>query len=780
MQLSRRQMFQGMGAVGIAALVGDAMTGVAHAAPQLGDQELQTLRLRWVDQLTGRDLLVPGDPDFAARIASADDQVAGHRAQLAAVGSDLTFVDLPFTAENNIRTTYLRIAAMATQWATPGSAFYGSEALLDECLVALRETNRLVYNPGQPEFGNWWAWEIGATRSLADTMALLRDHIDQADLDSYCAAIDFYVPDPWYQFPDSRGKQLSEGANRVDLCQAVIVRSIVGGDTERLAHAVAGLSATWQYVSSGNGFYRDGSFVQHSTIGYTGTYGLVLLRGLARLFALLAATSHDVDDPSRVILTDSVEESFAPLVYQGQMMDAVRGRAVSREKERSYDNGFMAVEAILMLARAVDAQTAERWRGRCRHWLESNDYTSILDGASVGRLALAKELLASSVAPVDDDPTPWFFPAMDRMVYRGEGWGMALAMCSNRIAWYECGNGENEKGYQTSQGMTYLYLADDDRHFDDEFWSTSDLAAPPGTTVDTTALPDGVEGQWGEATPPNEWTGGAVLDGSALAGQHLIGPGGTGLQARKTWWFVEDMVVALGSDITTGSGAEVKTVLEHRNLGTAPRRLLVDGGEVTGPTTLTDARWAHVEGVGGYVLLDVPALRASVRTLQGSWSRNNKGGSTGVHERVYATLEAVHEGTDTYAYVVLPTADAATTRARSGRPPVEVLRNDAAAQAVRLGRRTAVNFWQAGTVGDYTVSAPASVIVHRTAGTIAAAISDPTHQAHSLELVVKGVSFAKVHGEGVQLVEEEGGVRVVVDVAGRDGVPVELRLTTPR
>src|SRR5690606_16980597 len=106
----------------------------------------------------------------------------------------------------------------------------------------------------------------------------------------------------------------------------------------------------------------------HSTLGYTGTYGVVLLGGLAKLFALLAGSSHDVDDPSRSIIDESVEDSYAPLMYRGQMMDAVRGRAISREGSRSLTDGDAAIDAILRLARAVEPALAERWRGLCRQW----------------------------------------------------------------------------------------------------------------------------------------------------------------------------------------------------------------------------------------------------------------------------------------------------------------------------------------------------------------------------------------------------------------------------
>ena len=47
--------------------------------------------------------------------------------------------------------------------------------------------------------------------------------------------------------------------------------------------------------------------------------GLVSLKG--KLFALLAGTAFDITDPTRSNLTRAIEDSFAPFMYNGQMMD---------------------------------------------------------------------------------------------------------------------------------------------------------------------------------------------------------------------------------------------------------------------------------------------------------------------------------------------------------------------------------------------------------------------------------------------------------------------------
>lgn len=784
--LTRRHILKGAGALTFAGLLSAGFAPLAQAAETATAADLDALRERWADQVTGRKLITAGDADFAASLAKLDAAVSDSTARLLPEGNrEQVFADAPFTSDVQVVTTYKRLAQMAAAWTTPGSIHEGSATLLAHMLAALEDGSRLIYNNGQKEFGNWWNWEIGVPRPLGETLAILGSHVPADLRGRYMAAVDHFIPDPTLQFPAERGPILSEGANRVDICQGIIIRSIIGNDPVRLATAINALSPVWQYVTSGNGFFSDGSFVQHSTIAYTGTYGLVLLSGLAKLFSLLGESEHAVADPSREILFKTVEDSFAPFLHNGQMMDAVRGRAISRANERSYYNGNMAIEAILLLARAVDPATAARWRGLCQGWISRNSFESPMEGASIPRTALLKELAASGTAPIAETPGHSFFAGMDRSVYRGNGWAMGLGLCSNRIAWYECGNGENDLGAQTGSGMTYLYTGKAD-HFDDAFWPTANLAKLPGTTVDTTPLPRRVEGQWGAITPKNEWTGGATLGRNGAVGMHLIAPGGTGMRARKSWFHTPDMVVALGADIHTDSGASVETIVEHRNLGAAGgHTMTVDGATHTAaigtPAVHSNATWAHVEGTGGYLMLGTEPLTVLREQRGGSWKNIHTSGPAAVIQREYATLLIDH-GTSPdaagYAYALLPGATPKDTEKAARKAP-RVLRNDAVAQGVELGRKTtAAVFWAAGTVGSISATGPACVLYEGNPGQGQLAVSDPTQAAESVSVTIAGTKYRRItSGSGATLsLDAAGNTVVTVHTAGLMGATVAIGL----
>ncbi|MCD4852519.1 polysaccharide lyase 8 family protein [Arthrobacter sp. AK01] len=779
LQFPRRTLLQGAGALSLAAVVSSMFAQNAWAETAPDAAQFAALRTRWVDQITGRNVIQAGDPDFAKAITALNSKAADSLAKLnRAPGRTSVFTDLSFAKDAEMVTTYTRLSQLATAWATPTAAVFGDASVLADIKAGLADANTLCYNDAKEEVGNWWSWEIGVPRALADTMVLLHAELSAAEIQAYSAAIDHFVPDPWLQFPPKRGKITSVGANRVDLCQGIIIRSLAGEDTPKLQHAIAGLSQVWQYVTSGDGIFRDGSFIQHSTTPYTGSYGVVLLNGLSKLFALLGGTGFEVSDPSRSIFFDAVEGSFAPLIINGAMADSVRGRSISREANTGYDLAATSIEAILLLARAMDGATASRWRGLCAGWITRNTYRPILTGASVPRTALVKELLAAGVAPVPESPGHRLFPAMDRTIHRGTGWALSLSMASNRIAWYECGNGENNRGYHTGSGMTYFHTADLGQ-YDDAFWATANYNRLPGTTVDTTPLPDKVEGEWGAAVPANEWTGSAALGEVAAVGQHLVGPGRTGLSARKSWFVSGDVAVCLGADITTGSGARVESIVDHRNLHQGNNALTTASGTIAATpgnaAVLSDDRWVHLEGFGGYAVLDSSQLTVLRESRSGSWSGVNINGSTTVQQRNYATIFVDHgagAAPKSYAYLVAPGASAKECGKLAKGNKHVVIRNDATAQSVEFTaeKTTAATFWKPGTAGDLGASGPACVVFSRHGNVLSLAVSEPTQKAASLTLTLpEGTWSSVLEGAGTLGTDTAGKTTLTLDTTGLSG-----------
>ncbi|MCY0935814.1 polysaccharide lyase 8 family protein [Streptomyces sp. H34-S4] len=712
------------------------------------------MRAVWQGLVLGTVSSPTAEP-FRTRLAALGAQAGQWRSSMAPTTGSL-WPDQVFTTDpEQLAQSYYRLRSMAEAYVRPGTGLTGDAALSAAVLTGLDHLHDEVYHAGQARYGNWWCWQIGAPQALLDTVVLMYGRLSAAQLDGYCAAVDHFVPD------SSVGAYTgtSTGANRVDLCRVLALRGVAGGDDAKIALARDALTPVFPYVTSGDGLYRDGSFIQHTYVAYTGSYGSVMLGGLGMLFGLLKGTAWEVTAPGAQIVFDAVEHAWAPFLFNGLVMDAVSGRAPSRGVQLAdplraqlddHTRGHSVLAAILLLAEG--ASTAERthWRSLVKGWTARAYYSPPMADVTQTLSALARlsEVLADSSVPAAPEPVAHrLFPSMDRAAHRRPTWAASLSMASKRITHYETGNGENLRGWHTGSGMLCWWGSTyGNGQYSDAFWPTVNPYRLPGTTVSRKALADGAGGDWGASRPDATWVGGTTDGEFASVGQHLKGLGST-LTARKSWFFLDDTVVCLGAGISATDGAAVDSVIDNRNLGAAGAHALTVGGTVQ-PATLgwtasfPAPGWAHLAGFGGYVMSGSGTFRALREARTGRWSDINRIASTTALTRRYLTLWYDH-GTDPtaggYVYQLMPGASAAQTSARSAATGwLTVLANNVTAQGVAVGSLgfTGVNFWQPATIGALQASAPCSVTVReRGNGTAVVCVSDPTRTLAGLTLV---------------------------------------------
>ncbi|MBC9723512.1 polysaccharide lyase 8 family protein [Streptomyces sp. TRM68367] len=726
---------------------GPRTTAPGTTAPRPTADPYDTLRHRWLTLCLGTGYDPAAEP-YASRLAETGALARGLRATMAPTPTSL-WPGHPFAASSGTTLSHGRLWTMTQAYVQQGTGSTGDPALLADILRGLDHVSDTVYNPSTTPYGNWWDWQIGSPRHLMDITAALHDHLGAARVTAACAAVDHFIPDA--ALGDYSGT--STGANRVDLCRSVALRGALGRNPAKLALARDALSPVFPYVDKGDGLYADGSYVQHTWVAYSGTYGQVLLDGLGRLFALLAGSDWEVTDPGRQIILDSVEHAFAPLIHDGLMMDAVNGRAISRGCLKSDDrqvmrsdhyHGQAVIAAIALLADSASPAERERWYARVKGWIErdsADTATPILTAPQFGVADLSR-LHAVAAAPVAPAPEPTghrLFAAMDRAVHRRPGFTVSLAMASDRIAHYECGNGENPRGWHTGAGLTYWWpearsdrsdqsdQSDRSDQYTDWYWPTVDWYRLPGTTVSTKRLPDRAGGEWGEPRPDVRWVGGVTNGEYAVLGQHLKGLGST-LDARKAWFCTADAVICLGAGITCTDGVPVETIVDNRNLGESGTHAFVRG-----------PGWAHLADHGGWIVLD-----GDLKTLRedrtGAWSDINTSGTDERRTRRWQTLWLDH-GTDpadaTYAYVLMPGASRTSVARRAAdRHWLSVLANDRTRQAVDIPSLglTAAAFWQAGAAGPLSASGGAALLLRRRRRTASLCVSEPPRTGQPLEI----------------------------------------------
>ncbi|MFI6920200.1 polysaccharide lyase 8 family protein [Nonomuraea spiralis] len=724
--LSRRSALLGAAAVaGLAAWERPAEAAGAVGAG--GAAAFDAARERWVSLLAGGSY----DPAYLEKTRAVEGSAnAVLRKMNPVAGRPSLWPDLPLDdpRTGNFNRAYNRMRALALGWATPGTSMHRDPRVAETAAGALDFLYEHAYREGLDRRGsNWYWWEIGVPRALTDTCALLYDGLPQDRLRRWLRPLRHWCPDPERRV--SHPGVVETGANRASKAMAVAMRGLLTHDARLVRRARNAVSDLLRRTGGpGDGFYRDGSFIQHDVYPYNGSYGVDYLESVAKLIAMLARSPWEIKRIGNVY--DIVDRSFMPFIFDGLMMDCVRGRQISVQGHRDYHSGQKAVEAILTLLEAAPERHARRWGPLVKGWLTRNRDVPYDTVAPLAGIARAEALLADPSVPVGPRMTgTYVFADMDRVVHRRPTWAYAIAMSSERIGAAEAMNQENLHGWYTGDGMTYLYTGGDLTHWNDDLWPTIDPYRLPGTTVDTRGRADLPHGK--RRLPPTPWAGGVALDGEyGVAAMKLIADGSS-LRARKAWFLLDDAVIALGAGITASDGRRVETVVENRNThGAHP------------PLTRGDG-WIHLDGVAGYALLDGAEAKVVRERRTGRWRDIDTGATTGGDttpvSRHYTTIIVDH-GVDPrrsrYAYAVLPDASATQTAAYAGR--VKVLANNRTVQAVSRDDLIAAVFWRAGSVetahGRLTADGPCTLLARRDGHRVRLAVSDPSRTADEVRI----------------------------------------------
>ncbi|MFD4242948.1 polysaccharide lyase family 8 super-sandwich domain-containing protein [Streptomyces sp. NPDC058525] len=792
--LSRRRLLQAAGAT---AAVTVAAQLRLTATPARAADAYDTLRGRWHDLLTGSGFDPTAQP-YAGTLAGLGGRARDQLSTFAPTSSSL-WPDLPLgTASANITSSYKRLRIMAMAWAQPGTGLTGDAATASAVITGLDQLHATAYTPTAVNYNNWWDWQIGSPRALLDVCVLMYAQLTATQLAGYLSAVDHSVPDSTVAAYTGR----STGANRVDLCRVLALRGVLGKSTDKLATASNALTPVFPYVLTGDGLYADGSFVQHTWVPYTGSYGSVLLDGLSKLLSLLAGTEWQVNTPQLPNLFTAVTNAFAPFVFNGLVMDGVSGRSVSRGLEtkdllhlqqNDHTRGHGIIGDILRLAAsgAAPADQSATWKAAVKGWISRDYYSPYLsDGyIEVPELARAEALLKDSTVPAAPEPLGTQIFAMDRAVVRRARWTAALSVCSARTTFYENGNKENVRGWHTNSGMLYWWGDTyGNGQYSDNYWPTVNPYRLPGTTVSTKPLADAAGGAWGAPRPDNTWAGGATDGMYAAYGQDVRSLTST-LSGRKSWFLLDDSIVCLGAGITCTDGVPVETIIDNRNLGTqGTSTLTVDGADQ--PTTLgwsgqfNGARSIGIAGFGGYVFPGGATVHAVREARTGSWHDINGGSTTEQLTRRYLTLWIDH-GTDptaaAYSYLIMPGASASTAAARAANPTVTVVANSASAQAIHdtASGVTAANFFAAGEAGPITASAACSVLLREKNGTMTVTVSDPSRTSATVQVTIAKNGYHSADpSAGVSILTLGGAISLLVETGGTQGAGRTVTLHT--
>ena len=776
--------------------------------------EFDDMRMRWHENLTGGPRLDLANAELARQLATISKSaqetwnVMDKNPGRVALWPDLA----DWSNSATLTSSAQRLRSLALAYATTGSALKGNTALASDIVAGLDWLIATRYHQNMLSYGNWWDWQIGTPLVLSDLMILMYGQLTPTQLASYVAAIDWFVPDPTVRMrPDRAGNYAIEtGANRLDKALLVALCGVLARDGKKITQGRDAVSQALLPVRSGDGFHADGTFVQHMFIPYVGGYGIVLLDDFGKLLRLLQGSRWSIDDPNLSNVFDWVGSAFRPFMFNGAMMDAVRGRHLSRMRAPDHVGGRLAVLAIANLAMQAPTSVATELKSTVKGWLQRDRYfgRNYMQGLPLAGVQGLQAIMSDDTISAAPEPSETrIFPSTDRAVLRGDGFAIGINMFSQRMGAFESGNGENLAGWWTSAGSTTYYNTDQGQYAND-YWPTVDIKRLAGITTDRSG--SGTSLPWAFHANSSSWVGGAELGGRyATVGMEFSMDKVTGsdLKGKKSWFLFGDTVVAVGSGIALANGAEVETIVDNRKIRLSGDNVLTVNGEtkpiMNGSAVWRDAmkntRWAHLEGNVdgsdmGYYFPDAQSLTAKRELRSGAWRAIGINESTDLKTQNYLTLALSHGANPThatYTYVLLPKRSAAATAAYAAAPAVVVLErsDDAVAVADTELGLVGANFWNdaSNTIAMngqpyLTSNKKAAVLTREVGGELEVSVADPTQSNTGTIEVEINRQGAQVlaFGSGVKVAQLVPTIKLVINVNGATGKSFFVKIKTVR
>ncbi|HBC4104341.1 polysaccharide lyase 8 family protein [Staphylococcus aureus] len=527
--------------------------------------------------------------------------------------------------------------------------------------VADLKTNFSKSAPQKNTNLNWWDYEIGTPKSLTNTLILLNGDISSDEKKKYTAPIKTFAPKS-DEILSSVGKaEPAKGGNLVDIAKVKLLESIIEEDKDMTKNSIDSFNKVFTYVQSNstgkerNGFYKDGSYIDHQDVPYTGAYGVVLLEGISQMMPMIKETPFKETSQNDTILKSWIDDGFMPLIYKGKMMDLSRGRAISRENETSHSASVTVMKSLLRLSDAMDESTKAKYKKIVKTSVKSdssykqNDYLS-----SYSDISKMKALMEDSTLSTNDLTQQLkIYNDMDRVTYHNKDLDFAfgLSMTSKNVARYESINNENLKGWHTGAGMSYLYNSDV-KHYRDNFWATADMKRLAGTTTLDNEEPK--ENKNSDKT----FVGGTKFDDQhASIGMEFENQDKT-LTAKKSYFILNDKIVFLGTGIkNTDSSMNPVTTIENRKAN--GYTLYTDDKQTTNSDN-QETNSVFLESTDtkkniGYHFLNKSKINVKKESHTGKWSEINKSQKTEDKKDEYYEVTQKHSNSDNkYGYVLYP------------------------------------------------------------------------------------------------------------------------------
>ncbi len=675
------------------------------------------------------------------------------------------------------------IFALAAAYGTYGSQYYKNPELLSDIIYALDWMYDHMY--GEAEMAgtgwrdvrafNWWYWHVGGPEYLTDTLLIIEDHLTMEDKKRYLKCYE------WITTIMRTGPGRECSSSRLKCCTKT---ALLLEDPVRLEKSQWDCDTLFGIEEYGEGPHKD--YVQW-THGFPHniSYALGNLQRTLFTSSILATTDMDFSGPKKYNQFMLMKYTFEPSMYLGQGFFMFMGRSTSGSMMSS---GAAVLAGLLpMIGVYGDDEDAYIKRMIKRHSAHPEMPGRVRAQCSIYDLAKYNAILADDTIPYDNDyeyAHAWF--TGDRAAQHRNNYAIGIAVSSEREVTYESINDANKTGWYTGDGALYLYTDYDAHQYDGRNFLTNNINVAyrfPGTTEDSQERVIRSILNHEAWKNPTAFAGSMQIHDKYLTcgmdfismrfdgpDKNIVDTGyGAGLAvhhndlvAKKAWFCFDDEIVALGAGISSTMNSAVHTTVEHKRI-IAEKQLgqsiFAQGKEIKLPDedcamTLCDAKWALMEGHAGYVFLDDTKAYIGKYVCKESFDQQ------------FFEMRVEHGENPsgaTYAYAILPYANAEKLKKYSENPDIQILSNTSEVQAVfekNIGM-TGYVFHKGSTVeGRICANVPSLVTTVESNGEFEIYVCDPTHKLVNGEFIIPA-NMELISANNKLQINSENGVTVI-------------------
>lgn len=549
----------------------------------------------------------------------------------------------PINHITNLRT-------MAVGYTDPRSKYYHNDTLRQ-----IINDGLTYWNNRQPKSHNWWHNVIGSCHPMTELIAMMTlsgDGLSSELKDSIVTKMLSNNPMRW------------TGANRVDIASyQIFIGALLHSDSIVLSSsriAFEPVKVTFQ-----EGLQADLSFHQHGNQLYTGGYGIVFVEQIVNLQYCLQNTPYQMESDQWRLFSDFFLQSFLK-IFRGPYIDYnTLGRGITRKNNLNRKSEILP---ILYKYQMIDA-----------------DHQSII------RNAIARFERADNAE--QDAPTGNInFWRSDYMLHNRKHFQASVRAASNRVLKVESGNGDNLLGEYLTNGSLYFVQRGDEFYNIFPVWEWDKI---PGVTSNDNIHPRSmVMDKKGETSLV-----GGVSDGST--GCFIYQQDDENVRASKSYFFFNDKIIVLGSDIVSKKGGALHTTVNQCHL--RGNVCIKDGSRVV---TLENDRslrsnnikWVIHDQVG-YVFPDQNEIGLKLSKQSGSWLRVDYNAKDSVEAMPVFNLIINHRTKkSSFAYIIVPNVD--DSKVLTSDEMVKIIANNGNCQAVYspTDNQYQINFFENGTL----------------------------------------------------------------------------------